>query len=64
MKVSVDGCLVSDDTPRCDEVFEVGSPIIHAYYVEYKGTDIVKAEKQLWSTVGLPFFFESPLVMR
>lgn len=51
-RVKVDGCLIVDERPRCDYLFEIGEPMTTARYVELKGHDIEKAVKQLAATLG------------
>lgn len=52
--VKVDGCLVTDDSvPRCDYLFEVGSPTSLLIYLELKGCNVEHAFKQLASTMDI-----------
>lgn len=50
-KVLVDNCVVKDNSPRCDYLFEVGSPIEQVIYLELKGCDVEKAYQQLCATI-------------
>ena len=51
-EVIVDGCLINDHRERCDYLFEINDPFTSVVYVELKGTDIMKAFKQLGATIG------------
>lgn len=48
-QVTVDGCLLNDDTEKCDFLFELASKS-EVYYVELKGSNIQKAYNQLVTT--------------
>ena len=52
-KIQIDGCLITDDSLKCDYVFEIDIPVSNAIYLELKGTDIPHAVKQLKSTLQL-----------
>jgi hypothetical protein len=50
-KIAIDGCLIADDRPRCDFVFEVDEECRCAAYVELKGSDVSRAHEQILSTL-------------
>lgn len=52
-KIQIDGCLITDDSLKCDYVFEINNPVSKAIYLELKGTDIPHSIKQLKSTLQL-----------
>lgn len=52
-KIQIDGCLITDDSLKCDYVFEINNPVSNTIYLELKGTDIPHAIKQLKSTLQL-----------
>lgn len=51
LKVLIDNCVVKDNSPRCDYMFEIGSPIERIIYLELKGCDVDRAFEQLCATV-------------
>jgi hypothetical protein len=51
-KVLVDGCLITDDRPRCDYLIEIGEPCRCVIYLELKGCHVDDAYKQLTATMG------------
>ncbi len=50
-KIKVDGCLISDNSERCDWLFVIKSCEEFAYFIELKGCDLKKAISQLESTI-------------
>jgi hypothetical protein len=53
-EVTVDGCLIDDNSERCDYLFEIcnaDKSVCRVYYVELKGSNIEKACSQLLSTL-------------
>ena len=50
-KIQVDGCLIDDDSERCDWLFVIKSHCETAFFVELKGCDIKKAVSQLGATL-------------
>ncbi|WP_131679701.1 hypothetical protein [Metapseudomonas furukawaii] len=50
-KVEVDGCVVTDNSPRCDYLFEIDAPMKKVIYLELKGKDVEKAYSQLCATM-------------
>jgi hypothetical protein len=50
-KIQVDGCLIDDDSERCDWLFFFRSHCEIAIFVELKGCDIKKAVSQLAATL-------------
>lgn len=50
-KIRIDGCVVNDRSPRCDYMFEIGSPPEKIVYLELKGCDVEKAFTQLCATI-------------
>lgn len=49
-QIEIDGCLIDDERPRCDYVFEIGRHC--AIYLELKGRDVKQAYQQLAATLG------------
>lgn len=50
-KVQVDGCLIKDNSQKCDWIIEVDDQVKRALYIELKGCDVDKAISQLKSTL-------------
>ncbi|MCO3935654.1 hypothetical protein [Pseudomonas aeruginosa] len=50
-KVRVDGCVVTDNSLRCDYLFELGQPMEKVIYLELKGRNVEHAYEQLCATV-------------
>lgn len=50
-KVEVDGCVVTDNSLRCDYLFEVDAPMAKVIYLELKGKDVDRAYAQLCATM-------------
>lgn len=50
-KITIDGCVVKDASPRCDYMFEIGLPTEKIIYLELKGCDVEKAFTQLCATI-------------
>jgi hypothetical protein len=53
--VKIDGCVFkNEDTIRCDYLFEVDDPSRkRIFYIELKGTDLIKGIKQISKTLEL-----------
>jgi hypothetical protein len=51
-KIQVDGCLIDNDSERCDWLFTFTTNIEIAFYIELKGCDVRKAVSQLGATLA------------
>ncbi|MFQ3575773.1 MAG: hypothetical protein SNJ77_04990 [Cytophagales bacterium] len=51
-KYKVDGCLINDEDPKCDFLLLNCTKSI-SYFVELKGSDLIKAIEQIESSINL-----------